>query len=94
MSFALIFCVIVNEIKTFAGDVADVVDVAKLARLRVNEDVAFKNLLVVGNDERRRFGLAEECIDERFNDAVIAHGHEDIWFEFGGSLKILVEHDF
>ena len=94
MSFALIFRVIVDDVNIFAGDVANVVDITKLARLRVDEDIALQNVLSVRDDERALFGLAEESVDERFDNAVVAHGHEDVRLEFRGSLKVLVEHDF
>ena len=85
---------IVGDVNIFAGDVADVVEVAELAGLRVNEDIALQDVLRVRNDERALFGLAEEGVDERLNDSVVAHGHEDVGLEFRRALKVLVEYDF
>lgn len=85
---------IVDDVNALAGDVADVVNVAELARLRIDENIALQNILAVGQDKCTLFGLAEESVDERFNNAIVTNWHEDIRLELRGSLKILVEYDF
>ena len=82
VSFALIFGVIVDDKNSFSGDVADVVDVAELARLWINKNIALENFLVVGHDKRTLLGLAEESVDKRLLNAIIAHRHENIRLEF------------
>ena len=94
MGFALKFGVIVDDINSFACNVADVVDVAELARLRINQNIALENFLVIRHDKRTLFGFAEESVDKRLDNAIVANGHKDIRLEPRRSLKVLIQNDF
>ncbi len=48
--FALIFRVVVRDVKPLASDVANIVEIAELARLRIDENITFQNVLMVGQD--------------------------------------------
>ena len=91
---ALIFGVVVRDINALAGDVADVVDVAKLAGFGIDENIAHENFLAVRHDKRALFGLAEEGVDERRDFAIIAHVHKNIRLEPRGSLEVIIQNDF
>ena len=94
VSFALIFRVVMDDVNVFTGHMADVVDVAELAGLGVDENIALQNVLAVGNYKCALFGLAEEGVNQRLDNAIVADGHKDIRLKFRRALKVLVKHDF
>ena len=86
----LIFCVVVDNVNPFAGNVANVIDVAKLARPRINQNVALVNFLAVANDKRTLLGLAEKSGNQRRHFAIVAHMYENIRLKFGSSLEVVI----
>ncbi len=90
----LIFRVVVDDVNAFAGDVANVINVAKLARSRINQNIALVNFLAVVHDERTLFSLAEKCGNQRWDFAIVAHVNEDIRLKSSGILEVVIQNDF
>ena len=86
----LIIRVVVDDINALAGDMANVIDVAKLARLGINQNVALVNFLTVANYKRTLFGLAEKSGNQRRHFAIVAHMYENIRLKSGSSLEVVI----
>ena len=86
----LIFRVIVDNVNPFAGNVANVIDVAKLARPRINQNIALVNFLAVVNNKRALLGFAEKSSYQRRDFAIVAHMYENIWLKSGSSLEVVI----